>query len=112
MTHSMLSTPRGTRVRTREVDGLGLLIDGADLGEARRETERELAGAARDVEQPAATGRVRAATQVVEHRRGIRHTELVVEAGSPSKQVATELGLGARRTHVERIDTPAVPGAP
>ena len=102
----------GTRVRTREVDGLGLLIDGADLGEARRETERELARATRDVEQPAAAGRVRAATQILEHHRGIRHAEFVVEARGPAKQVAAELGLGPRRTHVERIDTPAVPGAP
>ena len=107
----MLSTPRARAFGARDVDGLGLLIDRADLGEPRRETERELTRATRKVEQPAVTGCVRATTQIVEQRHGIRHAELVVEAGGPAKQVATELRLGAP-VHVERIDTPAVPGAP
>ena len=90
----------------------GFLVDRTNLREARGERERELARAAGDVEQPARTGRVGAPAQVVEHRLGIGHAVLVVEVRRPLEQVATELGLGARIGQVDRIDTPAVPGAP
>ena len=108
----MLSTRRARAFARRELDRLGFLIDGTDMGESRSETERELARTARDVEKPALTTGVRAPAQVVEQRRGVRQAVLVVERSRPPKQVASELGLGSGRVHVERIETPAVPGAP
>jgi MOSC N-terminal beta barrel domain len=82
-----------TSVGARELDGLGLLIDGAHLGESRRETERELTRSAREVEQPSSPGRVGAPAQIIEQRRRVRHPELVVEPGRPAIEVGTELGL-------------------
>jgi hypothetical protein len=83
-----------TSVGTSEFDGLGLLIDGAYLSEPRGETERELARATREVQQPSLTCRVRPAAQVIEQRRWVRHSEPVIEASRPSIQVRAELGLG------------------
>jgi hypothetical protein len=77
-----------------ESDGLGLLIDGAYLGEPRRETERKLARATREIQQPPLAGRVRAVTQVIEQRHRVRHSERFVEARGPAIQVRVELGLG------------------
>jgi len=82
-----------TSVGAREIDGLGLLIDGANLGETRGETERKLARATRKVEQPSLACRVRPAAQVIQQRRRVRHSEPVVEVRRPSIQIGTELGL-------------------
>jgi len=102
-----VANPALTRVGASELDGLGLLIDGADLAEARCEAERQLARAAREVEQAAAARRIGAAAQFVEQRRGIRHPEPVVEARRPSIQVGAELGPGLHSP----IFAPVVPTA-
>jgi SAM-dependent methyltransferase len=66
----------------------------ADLSEPRGETERKLARATREVELAHDTCRVRAAAQIIQQRRWVRHSEPVRDAGRPSIQVRTELGHG------------------
>jgi hypothetical protein len=88
------------RFRASEFDGFGFLIDGPYVREVRRETERDLAGTAREIQQPARASDLRAHQQIVEERLGIRESELVVEAGRPAVQIRTELGLARHAVNV------------
>ena len=56
------------RLRASELDGLRFLIDGPDLGEVRRETEGDLTGTAREIQQPARARDLRSHEQIVEER--------------------------------------------
>ena len=66
--HRTLSTPRARCLRASELDGLRFLVDGPDLREVRRETEGDLTGTAREIQQPARARDLRSHEQIVEER--------------------------------------------
>src|SRR5207245_1538277 len=59
------------RLRATELDRLGFLIDRPDFDEARPEAERDLAGATREIQQPAGTRDPGPDAQVVEQWFGV-----------------------------------------
>jgi hypothetical protein len=81
---------RGIGFAAGNVDHVGLLVDGPDLGETPGQREANLAGSTGQIEQPAGTVGSGASCDVSHKVRGVGQPELVVGASRSPVEIGTK----------------------